>query len=152
VKLLKEEIQKQKVKTTKVAKDLQSLHHDYVDLKKDYEERVKAHEELMRKQRTERDYTFRIKQDLAAVNVELTKRAQEWDVVSSAERQWKNLYENIKKEKQEALEQLCELQVVVNGMNQQAKEMMEIYEERVNDEHWQRIEVEEKLQTVMAEA
>jgi len=40
-----------------------------------------------------------IKQDLAVANVELTKRAQERNMVSSAERQWKNLYENIKKEK-----------------------------------------------------
>ena len=87
VKLLKEEIQKQKAKTAKMAEDLQSLRHDYVDLKKDYEERIKAHEKLIRKQRAERDYTFRIKQDLAAANAELTKRAQERDVVSSAERQ-----------------------------------------------------------------
>ena len=152
VKLLKEEIQKHKAKTAKVTEDLQSLHHDYVDLKKYYEERVKAHEELMRKQRAERDYTFRIKQDLAAFNVELAKRAQERDVVSSVERQWKNLYENIKKEKHEALEQLRKLQIVINAMEQQAKEMMETYEGRINDEHWQRIEVEERLQTVMAQA
>jgi len=104
VKLLKEEIQKQKAKIAKVAKDLQSLRHDYVDLKKDYEERIKAHEELMRKQRAERDYTFRIKQDLASANTKLTKGAQERSVVSSVETQWKNLYENIKKVKQKALE------------------------------------------------
>jgi len=73
-------------------------------------------------------------------------------MVSSVERQWKNLYENIKKEKQEALKQLCELQIVINNMEQQTKEMMETNEERVNDEHWQRIEMEEKLQTVMAQA
>ena len=73
MKLLKEEIQKQKAKTTKVAEDLQSLRHDYVDLKKDYEEKIKAHEELIRKQRAERDYTFRIKQDLAAANFELQR-------------------------------------------------------------------------------
>ena len=152
VKLLREEIQKQKAKTAKVAEDLQSLRHDYVDLKNDYEKRVKAHEKLMRKQRAERNYTFRIKQDLAIANVELTKRAQERDMVSSVERQWKNLYENIKKEKQEALKQLCELQIVINNMEQQTKEMMETNEERVNDEHWQRIEMEEKLQTVMAQA
>jgi len=30
--------------------------------------------------------------------------------------------------------------------------MMETYEGRVNYEHWQRIEVEEKLQTVMDQA
>jgi len=35
-------------------------------------------------------------------------------------------------------------------MEQQAKKIMETYEERVNDEHLQRIKVEEKLQTMMA--
>jgi len=81
VKLLKEEIQKQKEKIAKVAEDLQSPRHDYVDLKKDYEKRRKTHEELMRKQRAERDYTLKIKQDLAAANAELTKKAQERNVV-----------------------------------------------------------------------
>ena len=52
--------------------DFQSLRHDYVDLKKDYEERTKAHKELMRKQKAERDYTFKIKQDLTAANTKLT--------------------------------------------------------------------------------
>jgi len=41
---------------------------------------------------------------------------------------------------------------VVDDMEQQAKEMMKTYKERVDDEYWQRIEVEEKLQTVMAQA
>jgi len=39
----------------------------------------KAYEELMGNQKAERDYTFRIKQDLAAANTELTMRAQERD-------------------------------------------------------------------------
>jgi len=91
VKLLKEEIQKQKAKNVKVVEDLQSLCHDYVNKNKHYEERIKAHEELLRKQRAERDSTFRIKQDLATTNIELTRRTQERNVASSAERQWKNL-------------------------------------------------------------
>jgi len=61
VKRLKEEIERLKGVNAKAVSDLQSLCHDYVDLKKDYEERTKAHEELMRKQKAERDYTFRIK-------------------------------------------------------------------------------------------
>jgi len=84
----------------KVVSDLQSPCHYYVDLKKDYEERTKGHKELMRKQKAKRDYNFRIKQDLAAANTELTMRAQERDTASSAECQWKNLYEVIKREKQ----------------------------------------------------
>jgi len=91
-KRLKEEIERLKGVNAKALSDLQSLRHDYVDMKKDYEERTKAHEELMRKQKAERDYTFRIKQDLAVANTELTMRAQERDTASSAERQWKSLY------------------------------------------------------------
>jgi len=74
VKRLKEEIERLKRVNAKAASDFQSLSHDYVDLKKDYEETTKAHAELMRKQKAERDYTFRIKQDLAAANTELTMR------------------------------------------------------------------------------
>jgi len=33
----------------KVVNDLQSLRHNFVDLKKDYEEKTKVYEELMRK-------------------------------------------------------------------------------------------------------
>jgi len=58
---MKEEIERLKGVNAKAVSDLQSLRHDYVDLKKDYEERTKAHEGLMRKQKAERDYTFRIK-------------------------------------------------------------------------------------------
>jgi len=43
-----------------------------VDLRKDCEEKTKTNEELMRKQRAKRDYTFKLKQDLVAANTELT--------------------------------------------------------------------------------
>jgi len=49
VKRLKEEIEILKGVNAKVVSDFQSLSHNYVDLKKDYEERTKAHEELIRK-------------------------------------------------------------------------------------------------------
>jgi len=77
VKRLKEEIERLKGTNAKGVNDLQSLCHNFVDLKKDYEEKTKAYEELMRKQKAERDYTFRIKHDLAAANTELSMRAQE---------------------------------------------------------------------------
>jgi len=117
VKRLKEEIEKLKGVNAKAVSDLQSLRHDYMDLKKDYEERTKVHKELIKKQKVDRDYTFRIKQDLAVANTELTMRAQERDTASSAESQWKNLYEVIKREKQEVLRRLCDLQVRINEMN-----------------------------------
>ena len=49
VKRLKEEIEKLKGVNAKAVTDLQSLCHAYMDLKKDYEERTKAHEELIKK-------------------------------------------------------------------------------------------------------
>ena len=131
VKQLKEDIERLKGVNAKVVSDFQSLSHYYVDLKKDYEERTKAHKNLIRKQKAERDYTFRIKQDLAAANTKLTMRAQERDTASSVERQWKNLYEVIKREKQEALRRLRDLQVRINGMERQMKEMMVKCEARV---------------------
>ena len=149
VKRLKEEIERLKGVNAKAVSDLQSLRHDYVDLKKDYEEKTKAHEELMRKQKAERDYTFRIKQNLVAANTELTMRAQECDIASSAERQWKSLYEVIKREKQEALRRLRDLQVLINKMEQQMKEMMVECEERVEEVHRQRTEEEEQYQTML---
>jgi len=149
VKRLKEEIERLKGVNAKAVSDLQSLRHDYVDLKKDYEEKTKAHEELMRKQKAERDYTFRIKQNLVAANTELTMRAQECDIASSAERQWKSLYEVIKREKQEALRRLRDLQVLINEMEQQMKEMMVECEEHVEEVHRQRTEAEEQYQTML---
>jgi len=64
-------------------------------------------------------------------------RAQERDIASSTERQWKSLYEDIKREKQATLRRLCDLQVEVNGMEQQMKEVMIECEERVGEEHRQ---------------
>jgi len=80
-----------KEKNTELSSNLQSLPHDYVDLKRECEDKTKANEELMEKKRVEREYTFRIKQELAAANAELTRRAQEQNVASSSERQWKKL-------------------------------------------------------------
>jgi len=80
-----------KEKNTKLSSNLQSLRHDYVDLARECEDKTRANEELMEKQRAKREYTFRIKQDLAAANAELTRRAQERNVASSSERQWKKL-------------------------------------------------------------
>jgi len=91
VKQIKIKIERLKEKNTKLSSNLQSLRHDYVDLARECEDKTRANEELMEKQRAKREYTFRIKQDLAAANAELTRRAQERNVASSSERQWKKL-------------------------------------------------------------
>jgi len=78
-------------------------------------------------------------------------RAQEHDTTSSAECQWKNLYEVIKREKQEALRRLLDLQVRINGMEQQMKEMMVECEKCVEEVHRQRTEAEEQYQTMLTQ-
>ena len=132
-----------------MSSNLQSLCHDYVDLKRECEDKTKANKELMKKQRSEREYTFKIKQDLAAANAELTRRAQERNIASSSEHQWKSLYEEIKRDKQEALQKLRDLQDKINDMDRQMKETVMEYEERVKEEQWQRVEMEEKHQAIM---
>ena len=89
VKKLKEEVARLKEKNVKMAYDLLGLHHSYADLNREYEEKTKAYEGLIQKQRAERDYTHRIKQDLSTVNKELTMRVQERNTALLAKRQWK---------------------------------------------------------------
>jgi len=50
----------------------------------------------------------------------------------------------IKREKQEALRRLCDLQVKVNGMEQQMKEVIIECEERVEEVHRRGTEAEEQ--------
>ena len=61
VKGLKEEIKKMKLKNAKLINELQSLRHEYVDLRRDNEEMTKAYEGILRQQREERDHAFRVK-------------------------------------------------------------------------------------------
>ena len=81
---------------------------------------------MIYKQRAERDYTHRIKQDLSAANKELTMRVQERNTTLLAEHQWKNLYEDIKRDKQEVVKRLQDLQIQVNFMEQQVEETIVI--------------------------
>jgi len=79
-----------------MADDLLGLQHSYADLNREYEEKTETYEGLVKKQRAERDDTHRIKQYLSTANKELTMRVQERNTALLAERQWKNLYEDIK--------------------------------------------------------
>jgi len=107
---------------------------------------------LIYKQRAERDYTHRIKQDLSAANKELTMRVQERNTTLLAEHQWKNLYEDIKRDKQEVVKRLQDLQIQVNFMEQQVEETIVICEERVNKERVLLLELEERHQAAMTRA
>jgi len=61
VKGLKEEIEKMKLKNSKLVNELQSLRHEYIDLGHDNEEMTKAYQGSLRKQREERDLAFKVK-------------------------------------------------------------------------------------------
>jgi len=149
VKQLKEEVTRLKEKNAKIVDDLLGLRHSYADLEREYEERTEAYEGLVRKHITERDYTHRIKQDLSTANKELTMRAHERNAALLAECQWKNLYEDIKRGKQEALRRVQELQLQVNSMEHQVEETVAICEERVNEERMRLMTAEERHQAVM---
>jgi len=90
-----------------------------------------------------------IKQDLSAANKELTMRVQERNKALLAERQWKNLYEDIKKDKQEVVKRLQGLQIQVNVMEHQVEETMVICEEMVNKERMLLLELEKRHQATM---
>ena len=138
-----------KEKNVKMTDDLLSLRHNYADLNRYYEEKTKAYEDLIQKQRAERDYTYRVKQDLSAANKELAMRVEERNMALSAERQWKNLYEDIKKDKQEAMRRLQELQLRVNSMEHQVEETIAICGEKVNEERMRLMAAEERHQAVI---
>ena len=152
MKKLKEEVTRLKEKNDKMADDLLGLRHSYADLNREYEEKTKACEGLIHKQRAERDYTHRIKQDLSGVNKELTMRVQERNTALLVECQWKNLYEDIKKDKQEIVKRLQDLQIQVNVMEYQVEETMVICEERVNKERMLVLKLEERHQDEMTRA
>ena len=75
-----------KEKNVKMADDLLGLRHSYADLNREYEEKTKAYKGLIQKQRAETDYRYMIKQDLSAVNKELTMRVQERNTALLVER------------------------------------------------------------------
>jgi len=149
VKKLKKEVARLKERNAEMANDLQSLRHDYADLNRYNEEKKKAYEGLIQQQRSERDYTYRIKQDLAAANKELAMRVEERNMALSAERQWKNLYADIKKDKQEAMGKLQELQLQVNSLERQMEETITICGEKIGEERMRLMAAEEKHQAVV---
>jgi len=75
VTILKGEIEVVKMKNDELSNDLQRLQQECTGLRRDNEERTRMYQELFRTLREERNHCFRVKQDLAAANVELTLRA-----------------------------------------------------------------------------
>jgi len=104
------------------------------------------YQELFRTMREERNHCFRVKQDLAAANVELTLRAQERDATTSSEYYRNKMYEEVKRDKKEALKRLYEAQIKINNMEQQMKEIMMTYDMKMNEEHQHQAESEKRYQ------
>jgi len=55
IKQLKEEIARLKKKNVALDSNIQNLQHDYVDLRQVYEEKIKENQELMKKQKTQKE-------------------------------------------------------------------------------------------------
>ncbi|KOM56398.1 hypothetical protein LR48_Vigan10g229000 [Vigna angularis] len=120
---LKAEMEKLKVRNARLENELQRARNDLVDMRNDNEEKSCAYENIVKSQKAERDYTFRVKQDLAAASRELSMRVNEKNVALEKGRQWKQLYEEAKRDKREALKRLREAQVQVQESGHQMKEM-----------------------------
>ncbi|XP_014499263.1 uncharacterized protein LOC106760334 [Vigna radiata var. radiata] len=108
VKQLKAQMEKLRVRNARLENELQRARNDIVDMRNDNEEKSRAYENIVKSQKAERDYTFRVKQDLAAASKELSMRVNEKNVALEEGRQWKQLYEEARRDKREALKRLRE--------------------------------------------
>jgi len=106
---LKKEVKELKSEKMRLTSNLHNLCHNYASLERD-------HEGIAKKQKERRKYTLMLKQDLAVANTKISMTAQERDAALFTKCQWKTLYDNTKKDKQEALRKLQDLQVKVNDM------------------------------------
>ena len=150
VKGLKEEIEKMKLKNAKLINELQSLRHEYVDLRRDNEEMTKAYEGILRQQREERDHAFRVKQDLAAASTALKSKDRERDAAAASKRQRDQLCEEFKREKIEALRRLHNAQMRISEVEQQMREVVSTYEVKMDEERWHRAELEKEHREVIS--
>ena len=56
------------------------------------------------------------------------------------------MYEEVKRDKKEALKRLYEAQIKINNMEQQMKEIMMTYDMKMNEEHQHQAESEKRYQ------
>ncbi|XP_014499693.1 uncharacterized protein LOC106760779 [Vigna radiata var. radiata] len=149
VKQLKVEMEKLRVRNARLENELQKARNDFVDMRNDNEEKSRAYENIVKSQKAERDYTFRVKQDLAAASKELSMRVNENNVALEEGRQWKQLYEEAKRDKREALKRLREAQVQVQESGHQMKEMTTSFEAELNQERWKLAEAEGEYRAML---
>ena len=77
---LKEKVEQLKKKNDVLNNDMQSLQHEYLNVKVD-------NENLMKRQKVDKECIMEMTQELTAAKVELTTRAREWEMTMHAERQ-----------------------------------------------------------------
>ncbi|KOM47095.1 hypothetical protein LR48_Vigan07g079900 [Vigna angularis] len=142
-------MEKLREKNARLRKELQAVRSDFVDMRNDKEEKAQAYEEIVRSQKAERDYTFRLKQDLAAASKELAMRVKEKNAALEEGKQWKHLYEEAKRDKREALKRLREAQVQVEKAGHEMKEMAVSFESDMSQERWKLAEAEEEHRTMI---
>ena len=151
IKQLKEEIAMLKKDNVALDSNIQNLQDDYLDLRHVYEEKIKENQELTKKQKTQKEHIFRTNQDLMAANAELVLRNREQNTTIFFEQQWKNLYDVVKQDKQEVLDKLCDLQERFNNLEAMIEEKVREYEERIEEEHWQKLDNEENHQATITQ-
>jgi len=71
--------------------------------------KIKENQELMKKQKTQKEHIFKINENLMASNAELAFKSREKNAAIMSEQQWKNFYDVVKKDKQEVVNKLCNL-------------------------------------------
>jgi len=148
---LKGEMEVIKMKNDKLSNDLHSLQQECAGLRRDNEEKTRMYQELFRKLREERNHCFRVKQDLVATNIELTLRARERYATTLSEYYTNQMYEELKRDKKEALKRLHDAQIKINKMKQQMKEITMTYDVKMNEKHRYQAESEKKYQEMIAQ-
>ena len=112
VKLLRAELERTKQENITLTNDLQNLQQNYANLRHDKMESEWTYEELIRKQ----------KQDLTSVNAKLRWKSMECGIIEISERVRKDLCDEFKRDKQEALEKLRDIHIKLSNAEQRVKE------------------------------
>jgi len=89
--------------------DMQSLQHDYLNVKVECEAKTKTNERLIKRQKMDRECIMEMTQELTATKAELTSRAREQEVVVLSECQWKSAYEEAIQDRQKLMRELYDL-------------------------------------------
>ena len=129
---LKEVNEQLKKKNDVLKDDIQSLQHDYLNVKVECEEKTKANESLMKRQRVDKQCIMEMTQKLT--EAESTSRVREWEGDTSSEYQWKRAYEEASWDNQKLTRELYDLQTKFDNIEAQMKDIVAEYEEKIKSE------------------